>query len=180
MKLEKQVITLEQAKELNSLGVKSQTYFYWVEFEDGIFALCREGSKYEESNEIMWMIVGETPPEIQEAIDDECCNATGMVYPAYSVAELLKMLPFIIRHDDNDYFMNFGHGSKGYRVIYETNKLGLIFNLDDELDREKKALFGTFRSGKYAAQVLGEYLRMLLAHGDGVVDMQKLHDRVSN
>ena len=101
-------------------------------------------------------------------------------YPALTVSELLKLLPFIIRHDGHVYFMSFGHSMKGYRVIYETNKLGLIFNLDDELDREKKALFSTMRSGKVAAHVLAEYLRMLLDSNSGVLQVNDINERLIN
>ena len=161
MKLEQQVCTLEQSKLLSKLGVSQKTIFYYMRWD-----ICEAPMQYD-------IITSETLAE---------CEENPMVspdaYSAYTVSELLKALPFIIRHDGNDYFMSFGHSSKGYRVIYETNKLGLIFNLDDELDREKKALFGTMRSGKYAANVLAEYLRMLLENGDGVVSVDDVNNRL--
>lgn len=101
-------------------------------------------------------------------------------YPAFMIGELLRMLPFILRWEGNDYFMSFGHGNKGYRVVYETNKLGLIFNLDDELDREKKALFGTFRSGRNCAEVLAEYLRMLLDSNSNILPVEQVNERLNS
>lgn len=101
-------------------------------------------------------------------------------YPAFTVSELFKMLPFIIRHEENDYFMTFSHGSKGYRVIYETQKLDLIFNLYGDLDREKKTLFGTFRSGKNAAEVLAEYMLMLLDSNSDVLPVEQVNERLRN
>lgn len=149
MKLEKQVITLEQAIELDRLGVSQISLFYFMRW-DSAYA----------------------PEEFHLVTDDELekCKDNPMVspqyYSAFTVSELLKALPFRIYYDSEDYFMSFGHGNKGYRVIYETNKKGLAFNLDGELDRPKDALFGTFRSGKYACNVLAEYLRMLIDAND--------------
>lgn len=101
-------------------------------------------------------------------------------YPAFMMAELLKMLPFRLYWEGNDYFMSFGHGNKGYRVIYETNKLDLIFNFDGDLDREKKALFGTFRSGKNGAEVLAEYLRMLLDSNSNILPVEQVNERLNS
>jgi len=163
MKLENQYCTAEQSKELHRLGIRATAHKYWMRWD-----IPEAGNNFD-------LISKETLDE---------CEENPMVspeaYPAWSVAELLKALPFIINHESNDYFMSFGHGSKGYRVIYETNKLGLIFNLDDELDREKKALFGTMRSGKYAAEVLAEYLRMLLDSNSNVIIVETLNERLNN
>lgn len=152
MKIEDQVCTLEQALELDKLGLKAESLFYWWRW-----SIAEAGNTYDLC----------TADELESYKDNPMVYPEW--YPAYTVSELLKMLPFVLRHDGNDYFVNFGHSMKGYRVIYETNKLGLIFNLDDELDREKKALFSTFRSGKVAAHVLAEYLRMLLDSNSGVL-----------
>lgn len=156
MKFDNQLCTLEQAEIFKALGVwQDNNYFVYIKLRNG-----------------------KTCPCVEATIPREHKNQ--IVAAAFTVAELLKMLPFIILHDGHEYFMSFGHSMKGYRITYETQKLGLIFNIDEDLDREKKALFSTMRSGKLAAHVLGEYLRMLLQHGDGIVDIDKLNDRLKN
>ncbi|MGN6560975.1 MAG: hypothetical protein ACTHJ2_10705 [Candidatus Nitrosocosmicus sp.] len=167
MNVEKQVITLEQAIELKRLGVKQKSLFYWRETLNG-YALSFADNDLD-------FITGFIEPDTIIGDDDQ-----QMVYSAFTVSELLKILPFIIRHEQNDYFMTFTHSMKGYRVAYETNKLGLEFNLDGELDRQKLSLFQTMRTGKYACNVLAEYLRMLIAHGDGVVILEQLNQRIEN
>lgn len=165
MNIEKQVCTLEQGQELRLLGIDPNNCCFVHVFNS---AIGYEGIK--ETTDI------KSRHKLSSIYD------MGVIkfYPALTVSELLKALPFIIRHEGNDYFMSFGHSHKGYRVIYETNKLGLIFNLDDELDREKKALFGTFRSGKYACNVLAEYLRMLLDSNSGVLMPDDVNERLKN
>lgn len=148
MKLEKQVCTYEQAKELQRLGVVyDEAKYFW--------------------NDCKALVNGRGPSSFGN-------------YAAFSVSELLLMLPWIIRFEGNDFFMSFSHGMKGYRVIYETQKLDLIFNLDGDLDREKKALFKTFRSGKNAAEVLAEYLRMLLDSNSDVLPVDQVNQRLFN
>jgi len=166
MKVEKQVCTLEQAIKLKELGVMQKSLFYWRETLNG-FAISFNDNDLD-------FITGMLEPDT--VIEDDQIN----VYSAFTVSELLKILPFRIYHDRHDYFMKFTHSHKGYRVAYETNKLGLEFNIYGELDRTKLSLFQTARSGKYACNVLAEYLRMLIEHGDGVVTLESVNQRIDN
>lgn len=77
MELEKQVVSLELAKKLKELGVKQDSYFWWV----------REDLKRTESNENPWMLWDET------AISEYETGKEIDWVSAFTVAELGEMLP---------------------------------------------------------------------------------------
>lgn len=74
MKLEDQVCSLELAKELKELGVKQESLFVWVYLDQNCYSI-----KF-------------YPYSI---IPDE--NSTVKIFSAFTVAELGKMIPFIIK-----------------------------------------------------------------------------------
>lgn len=95
MNIQNYTCTVEQAKKLRELGVTAKSQYYWVSFgtESGQeIALCRPVNSYEQKPcEWAWYILGEVRQEIQEQIDHDKLNADGVVYPAYTLGELLRM-----------------------------------------------------------------------------------------
>ena len=96
MKIEKQVTTLKQSGILDEFGIKNKdAQYYWVAFSTQSgqeFVLCRPASHIEEhSREWAWFMVGEHSEEIQAEIDEDTVNADGMIYAAFTAAELIKM-----------------------------------------------------------------------------------------
>lgn len=81
MQIEKQVISLQTAKQLKELGVKRESLFYWCVpkwDETGTNGVIRDASQAK--------LYG--------------TDFTPTTYPAYSVAELGEMLPMWISHND--------------------------------------------------------------------------------
>ena len=100
MKLQDQVITLEQAKRLKELGVNAETFMTWMEVQQ----------LNEQGDHKAWIpalfvdipsgghditCVSELPDGCTD--EDNECNETRGNYPAYTVAELGVMMP-----DDGD------------------------------------------------------------------------------
>ena len=103
MQLEKQVVSLELAKKLKSLGVRQESYFYWVDSEwrnKGFFVIARDG----------WACDCDFEPgsghgcdlqELAEAEEDDAKIGPGEIvggyaYSAFTVAELGEMLPGVL------------------------------------------------------------------------------------
>lgn len=131
MKLQDQVITLEQAKRFKELGVTSETFMVWMEAEE----LDGEGNHKEwvpalfveiQSNGMDMTCVSELPDGCTND-DNECHNTRGS-YPAYTVAELGVMIP-------NCYSTMKLH--EGWRVYNEEDQDGT--GKDEIFDTEAQA-----------------------------------------
>ena len=100
MQLENQVVSLELAKKLKGLGVRQESYFYWVDSgwrNKGFFVIARDG----------WACDCDFEPgsghgcdlqELAEAEEDDAKIGPGEIvggyaYSAFTVAELGEMLP---------------------------------------------------------------------------------------
>jgi hypothetical protein len=143
MKLDKQVCTLDQSKKLVELGVKQDANFYW------------------KVNEIQTVI---TDFEMKRMIE-RSLPGINEYFPAYTEAELLKMLPFIIGCKnglDDDYFLSIHGGRNGWHIQYKTNKGDVIVNSDGDIDRAVGYLHNTYRVAYDLADCAARYLIMLL------------------
>lgn len=102
MELQKQVASLELAKQLKELGVKQDSLFYW-KLNEGI-----------------------TPRVVTNAEDikkmEELIPVTSLWYSAFTVAELGEMLPweivFVGENDDEPYNLFIEKLDTVYRVYY--------------------------------------------------------------
>lgn len=93
MKLQDQVISLEQAKRLKELGIDADTFLCWFEAakfdENGSKIIAWVPVLFYEKN-LDWYAVGEFGPELQD--EDGEFNETRGNYPAFTVAELGEMI----------------------------------------------------------------------------------------
>lgn len=105
MKLANQVVSLELAKRLKELGVKQESYFYWI-YTDGVLP---DGTRDK-------IVAGNTLGDSHWELGGE-----QDTYSAYTVAELGEMLPpgiaYMCRENDNKWFC----ASVPYKVNPATN-----------------------------------------------------------
>lgn len=144
MKLEDQVCTLEQAKRLKELGVDARSVFMWAG-ESENEAEPRYTSGYDWS-------------------DYPCYSGMPIQFPAYTVAELMSLLPPMVRHNGEDYFLYVIKGFNRHIVNYRTNRGEFAVNEQGELNMPVSHLFKTFRSDKSLAWALSEMAALLLEH----------------
>ncbi len=179
MKIQDQLTNLEDSKQLYELGVRyKEANFYWVSFtgkDESIFALCRPASGVEEmQREWAWFIIGEPPLELKLQLEDECINADGSVYPAFTTSELGIMLNNV----QKDWLATIGHPFIGFHscYIHEDKELSdseslcsFIDESDPDFDNNKTEaqargamLIQLLETGKITAQEVNEKLKLYL------------------
>lgn len=116
MKLEQQVVSLELSKRLKKLGVKQESLFYWLEYNDGY----------------------------SEVIYRPTDNKTDMGYSAFTVAELGEMLPDAncFKYEDKKYGW-VDYGFSRYEGVWSVwigrGGYGEEYKWEDEADTEANA-----------------------------------------
>ena len=85
MNLKDQVCLIEQAKKLNKLGIKYDSYFYYAEYQDD-YLKEHNIIIFDKNNEI----VDNSRKDIMRSLYTE---KAVLFYPAFSVAELDELLP---------------------------------------------------------------------------------------
>ena len=141
MKLEEQVCNLELSKKLYELNFMSSTLFSWIE-----------------SSEFNGFEIKLTNP----------ISTNNKIYPAYTVAELGKILPREIKHDLNDW-------SGGYYILFaystpidERESEPSVWYEDNDLHDENMILHGT--SGKTEADARAQMLIWLIENGKILIE----------
>ena len=127
MKSEDQVVSLELSKRLKELGVKQESYFFWVNPEltvDNVTQLLNENERF---------------------ID----HHPDLYFSAFTVAELGELLPVNI---NDHYFTSHRCAREGWWVMYST---GVIehnkheYWAKSEADARAKLLLGLIEQGIY-------------------------------
>ena len=108
MELAEQVVSLELAKRLKELGVPDNSHLLWVE-KDFIVSYNQETNK-SEVTETKWHLYDNSPRTY--------FGEFNTIIPAYSVAELGKMLPRQIDYEDNFYLPKLEYKHKYYKLSY--------------------------------------------------------------
>lgn len=96
MNLESQVCSLELSKRLDELGVKKESYFYWIEFKN-------YSSPIEQINKLRNEIINFV--ELQDYRERDYLK-DFKEYAAFTVGELGEMLPKYIIKEGYEYYYN--------------------------------------------------------------------------
>ena len=161
MKIEKQVCSLQASERLYKLGLSNllDCQYMYVDFE------TESGHEFALSTPVLigdnsWFIVQEKVSEqMQRELDDETLNACGCIYAAFTVAELLQMLPDEVLANSNVRFANL-------IIRKEYNEWTIGYDVDCATEGGygptiKEMYYASF-SGDNLADVLAEQLIFLL------------------
>lgn len=116
LRLEKQVCSLKHAKKLKELGVEQESYFYWIQYS-GI-----SGPSYD---------LHYLPSDY---FIEKNCNPPGHYYSAFTVAELMNMLPHILIENTElsggcVYYLSISKSSEGlFKLLYQRPNGSKLFS----------------------------------------------------
>ena len=109
MEISKQVVSLDLSKKLKELGVKQESLWYWVKYDE-------TNENYKDYIVKDWFLL----PDCGET----SCNGEDWAYikeetySAFTVAELGEMLPYKI--PTSEFYLTIGKGKLEYFVYYVT------------------------------------------------------------
>jgi len=92
--------------------------------------------------------------------DEQFWNYIG---PAYTASELSRLLPSLVSHEGDMYFINIFKGNNGWIVEYKTNTLGTLIT-PDGIEPKKNSLFSTFRRDYNLAKAMSQMLILLISN----------------
>lgn len=92
MEINKQVCSLNLAKQLKELGVKQESLWYWERMED----------------------VSDYSLVLSESFGNDVEHLHYPCYSAYTVAELIGLLPYSIAENGTDFYLSMGKFYCGY------------------------------------------------------------------
>lgn len=156
MNLEMQVCSLELAKRLNELGVEQDSYFFWYAFENPLQQVYKES----DVDEDRWRIC-----------TSKDCSKGGAdwIYSAFSIAELIEMLPERIIIENNKPFNSFMLQINKRFIVTNNEPINLqtqgIYSINyycDSTDHTQEWLFNPLMKNIYDENFSNALAKMLI------------------
>lgn len=125
MKLEQQVVSLELSKHLKKLGFEQESLWYWFQHCNKVH---QGNEKYDP--EFLWKL----QPYFKGLNIDNACSA-------YTVAELIKMLPKVIGNEieRTEYWMHTHYSNNFWRVSYDKYDCCLFEEIKAKTEADARA-----------------------------------------